>query len=303
MPITIIRGPAGGGKSQAIADRLQPGEVVIDFTRLYVALAGVERGPDGKFPVREDGDPRLALTEYVRLTAIRQAAERELSGYVTTSDGRPEAVERLQAAGATGGVETIDPGEAVVRARLADPVSGEVSDPCRKAGRPLVRRRRSGAAGRSRRRPAGDGGDCGGPGGGETVIEYRYAAVECRVDDERRGPGRLVGTLLRYGEVSPERRERFAPGALRWPAGGVVLREMHTRAAPILRVEPELRGAELVIDAVLPDTARGRDAATSIRNGTLRGLSVEFRAERDRYLADGVRLVESAVLVGWRAGG
>ena len=133
MPITIIRGPAGGGKSQAIADRLQPGEVVIDFTRLYVALAGVERGPDGKFPVREDGDPRLALTEYVRLTAIRQAAERELSGYVTTSDGRPEAVERLQAAGATGGVETIDPGEAVVRARLADPVSGEVSDPCRKA--------------------------------------------------------------------------------------------------------------------------------------------------------------------------
>ena len=130
------------------------------------------------------------------------------------------------------------------------------------------------------------------------MIEYRYAAVECRVDDERRGPGRLVGTLLRYGEVSPERRERFAPGALRWPAGGVVLREMHTRAAPILRVEPELRGAELVIDAVLPDTARGRDAATSIRNGTLRGLSVEFRAERDRYLADGVRLVESAVLVG-----
>ena len=129
-------------------------------------------------------------------------------------------------------------------------------------------------------------------------IEYRYAAVECRDDGERRGPGRLSGVLLRYGEVSPERREKFAPGALHWPADGIVLREMHTRQSPILRVLPELRGDQVVIDAALPDTQRGRDAATMVRSGTLRGLSVEFQTERDTYLADGVRLVERAGLVG-----
>lgn len=130
MPLSIIRGPAAGGKSQVIAERLRPGEVVIDYSRIFHALTGVERGPDGKYPVRHDGDPRLALAEYVRMVAIRQASERELSGYVTTSDGRPEAVERLQAAGASGPVETVDPGEAVVRARLADAVTGALSPQC-----------------------------------------------------------------------------------------------------------------------------------------------------------------------------
>ena len=130
MAIGIIRGPAGGGKSQVIAARLRPGEVVIDFTRLYVALAGVERGPDGRYPVRHDGDPRLALAEYVRMVAVRQASDRELSGYATTSDSRPEAVERLRDAGATGPVETVDPGREVVRARLADAVTGALSQQC-----------------------------------------------------------------------------------------------------------------------------------------------------------------------------
>ncbi|MCY3845691.1 MAG: hypothetical protein OXH69_19370 [Acidobacteria bacterium] len=133
MPIAIVRGPAGGGKSQWISERLQPGEVVIDFTRLYVALAGVERGPDGKYPVRDDGDVRLALAAWLQLAAIRQAARRELDGYTTTSDSRPEAVERLLAAGATGEVVTIDPGRAVVTARLSDPATGALSPQCEAA--------------------------------------------------------------------------------------------------------------------------------------------------------------------------
>ncbi len=133
MSLTILRGPAGAGKSQVIAGRLRPGQVVIDFSRLYVALSGVERGPDGRYPVRQSGDPRLALSEYMRLTAIREASQRELSGYVTTSDSRPEAVERLQSAGADGPVETIDPGEATVRARLANAATGELSAECAQA--------------------------------------------------------------------------------------------------------------------------------------------------------------------------
>ena len=131
--ISILRGPAGGGKSQVIAERLQPGEFVADFTRLYVALAAVERGPDGKYPERQDGDPLLGLVSAVKAAVIREAARRELSGYVTTSDSRPEEIDRLRATGADGEVVTIDPGEEVVRARLADPVSGELSPQCSQA--------------------------------------------------------------------------------------------------------------------------------------------------------------------------
>ena len=130
MPLVIIRGPAGGGKSQVIAERQRPGEVLIDYTRIYVALAGVERGPDGRYPVREDGDPLLPLAAWLRTAAIRAAARRELDGFVTTSDSRPEEIERLRSAGANGPVETVDPGEAVVRARLADAVTGAVSGQC-----------------------------------------------------------------------------------------------------------------------------------------------------------------------------
>ena len=42
---------------------------------------------------------------------------------------------------------------------------------------------------------------------------------------------------------------------------------------------------------------RGRDAAALIRNGTLRGLSVEFRAERETF-RDGLRVIQRARLTG-----
>ena len=122
--ISIIRGPAGGGKSQWIAEHKRPGEFVADFTLLFAAVAAVTRGPDGKYPVREDGDPLLPLVSAVKAYVVRQAAARQLSGYVTTSDSRQSEIDRLRDAGADGPVETIDPGESVVAARLADPVTG-----------------------------------------------------------------------------------------------------------------------------------------------------------------------------------
>ena len=122
-------------------------------------------------------------------------------------------------------------------------------------------------------------------------------AIELRQDETRQGPGRIVGTLIKYGERAHDRAETFAPGALRWPEGGIILNEQHNRQAPILRFTPELDGAELRIDAQLPDTQRGRDAATMIRNGTLTGLSIEFLAESEGRAA-GVREVRRAVLAG-----
>ena len=107
--------------------------------------------------------------------------------------------------------------------------------------------------------------------------EIRFA-VECRADESRQSPGRIFGTLMEYETRAGDRPEMFAAGALTWPDGGVVLNEQHNRQAPIMRFTPEVRGSAVVIDSLLPDTQRGRDAALMIRNGTFRGLSVEFRS-------------------------
>lgn len=129
------------------------------------------------------------------------------------------------------------------------------------------------------------------------MIEHRAVEIRIADDPERRGPGVLTGVLMPYEKRAGDRPEMFARGALYWPDDGVVLREQHNREAPITRFVPEDTGAELRVSFPLPDTQRGRDAAALIRNGTLRGLSVEFRAERETF-RDGVRVVERARLTG-----
>ena len=99
-----------------------------------------------------------------------------------------------------------------------------------------------------------------------------------------------------YGERAQDRPEVFEGGALKWD-GGVVLNRQHNRAAPIMRFEPRQDGDRVVIDAALPDTAAGRDAAREIRSGLFRGLSVEFKAVREQYRA-GVRRIQAALLTG-----
>ena len=120
-------------------------------------------------------------------------------------------------------------------------------------------------------------------------------AVEFREDETRRGPGRLVGRILTYGQRAKDRPELFEPGALTWPSEGVVLNRQHARGAPIMRVLPTQVDDELRIDQPLPDTAAGRDAATEIRSGLMRGLSVSFQAGRQSF-ARGVRRIQSATM-------
>ena len=121
-------------------------------------------------------------------------------------------------------------------------------------------------------------------------------AIEVRADDSRQSPGRLVGTLMEYETRAKSRREVFANDSLHWPEGGIILNMSHDRAQPVMRISPEVRDKAVVVDAALPDTARGRDAALMVRNGTLRGLSVEFRSEDEGYTG-GLREVRRAHLV------
>lgn len=120
-------------------------------------------------------------------------------------------------------------------------------------------------------------------------------SIELRQDDG--SPGRITGTLLQYGERAADRPEMFETGALRWPDNGIVLRRQHNRGQPIMRVQPETRGSAVVIDAPLPDTQAGRDAAREIRDGLFRGLSVEFRATGQMFVG-GVRRIRAALLNG-----
>ena len=119
--------------------------------------------------------------------------------------------------------------------------------------------------------------------------------VSCEEDRTRSGPGRLTGTLLTYGERATDRAELFERGALTWPSDGVVLNRQHERSRAIMRVVPEVRGEAIVIDQALPDTLAGRDAASEIRSGLMRGLSVSFEAGRQAFVG-GVRHIQSAAL-------
>ena len=122
-------------------------------------------------------------------------------------------------------------------------------------------------------------------------------AITFEADETRATPGRLRGMLLRYGERALDRPETFEAGALEWDPAGIVLNRGHNKLSPIMKVVPEVRNGAVIIDAPLPDTAAGRDTSVEVRTGLLRGLSVEFKAIKQRF-EHGVRIIEKAVLGG-----
>ena len=114
-------------------------------------------------------------------------------------------------------------------------------------------------------------------------------------DESRQSPGRMTGTLLTYEVRAKDRPELFKRSALTWGDKGIVINEMHDRQRPILRALPFLDGDSLKIDQKIPDTQRGRDAATNIREGVFTGLSVEFHALQEVRRA-GVREISKGYL-------
>ena len=103
--------------------------VIVDFSAIYAALTMARRGPDGKYPDRPGADPLLPLTESIRQRTIRLAVERDIGVVATNSDGRPARRDYLLRLLGDGAVErVIDPGRAVVAARLAGPAG--LSEAC-----------------------------------------------------------------------------------------------------------------------------------------------------------------------------
>ena len=120
--------------------------------------------------------------------------------------------------------------------------------------------------------------------------------IRCEIRiEEAEGKPRLVGTLLPFNVRAKDRAEMFLPGSLKWDAKGIVVNRMHQRASPIMRITPTSSPTGLTVDAVIPDTSAGRDAAEEIRGGLLTGLSVEFRATA-QTIVGGVRKITAAVL-------
>ena len=138
----------------------------------------------------------------------------------------------------------------------------------------------------------------------ESKIELRS---ELRFDrgDEYRGPGRLSGVLVTYGDEavidSRGRKERFEARSI-YLSPDIALNREHDPSSVIV----DALGANLALNdgpdalrvsVVLRDDEPGRAAAADVRSGILGGFSSEFRAleERDE---NGARVISRAVLEG-----
>ena len=103
--------------------------MLADFQSIYAALTGDSRGPDGRFPLRDER--LLPATEHLRRAVIGAAVSRGLRVIATNSDGDPgRRAFLLGELGAGASERIVDPGRDVVAARLSDPETGELSDEC-----------------------------------------------------------------------------------------------------------------------------------------------------------------------------
>ena len=120
---------------------------------------------------------------------------------------------------------------------------------------------------------------------------------ERRNGGEFRVSGRtLSGTVLRYGDISPDYRERFLPGAF-GQAPEAPLNIQHDASLVVLKASDYVlsdSATSLEIRAELPPSSA---ALKLVRRGALTGYSVEFNARRETRLG-GVRVIERADLVG-----
>ena len=128
------------------------------------------------------------------------------------------------------------------------------------------------------------------------MYERRAFGLEVRAEGRK-----LSGTVMRYGDVSPSHRERFEPRSLRF-ADAVTMNLYHDAERAIAwyprgGLALSENSSALICRADLPPIPAADRALAEVRAGTTTGLSVEFRAVKERK-ESGLRVIEAAELRG-----
>jgi hypothetical protein len=111
VPLTVVVGPPAGGKSTWVMERAKPGDVVIDFDRLAVALTGPGGDPHDHAPAV------AAVTRAARTAAIESAIKHSVTTQVYLIHSSPGQQRMAQYRDMGAEVVTVDPGRNVVRQR------------------------------------------------------------------------------------------------------------------------------------------------------------------------------------------
>lgn len=111
MALTVVIGPPAGGKSTWVLERAKPGDVVIDFDRMAVALSG--QGGDS----HDHASAVTVVTRAARTAAIEAALKLANTTDVYLIHSSPGAARMQQYRDLGAEVVTIDPGRDVVRGR------------------------------------------------------------------------------------------------------------------------------------------------------------------------------------------
>ena len=90
MPLQVLAGPGcdAVAKDEWLEDELEDGDVVISVGRIFKAITGSSGIPS-------ENPPALRLALGLRSVAIRSAREKELNGFVLTSNGSRAHLDRL----------------------------------------------------------------------------------------------------------------------------------------------------------------------------------------------------------------
>ena len=128
--------------------------------------------------------------------------------------------------------------------------------------------------------------------------ERRYCEIR-QADD---GGRTLTGIAIRYDNVAEFvwGREKIMAGAFQ-PIGDVVLNFQHDRGRPLARtggggLTITDDSSAMEIRAELANTIEGRDVLELVRQSIVRGLSVEFVTDREKFEGDDLRIIEKAHL-------
>ena len=119
MPLRVLAGPGcdAVGKDDYLDDVLEDGDVVISVGRIFKSLTGSSGVPS-------DNPPVLRLALGLRAVAIRSARDKQLNGFVLTSNGSRADLDRLVDEAGAVGVDVLKLTEAQACGRVGRVVKG-----------------------------------------------------------------------------------------------------------------------------------------------------------------------------------